>query len=333
MSEEQPAVKAEIKQSSADKQVTDVVVTEDLIAGWKTLQPTCYTRVLVGAKTDLGSVRENNEDKFDFLEPQPDSPYANKGRFYGVADGMGGHSAGQIASEIALKTVIRVYYADPTTVIVNSLHYAVSEANGLIYDTAQMIPDRRDMGTTLTVGVIFEDRLTVAHCGDSRAYLIRDEAIEQITRDHSWVAEQVSLGALTIEQAQQSPFRNIITRSIGTQPMVEPDFYGVELQAGDRILLCSDGLTSHLEAEDILRIAGSKAAIEIGPSMTAMKLVEVANERGGRDNITVLIVDIISIDRTGSEDSVRAGNAESGSDHNSPQRSPDRGLSLTGSSR
>jgi protein phosphatase len=195
-----------------------------------------------------------------------------------------------------MKTVIRSYYADQSTRIENSLQYAISEANGLIFDTAQMIPDRRDMGTTLTLGVLYEDRLIVAHTGDSRAYLLREGEIEQITRDHSWVAEQVSMGALTLQQAQLSPFRNIITRSIGTQPNVEPDFYLVELHEGDRILLCSDGLTGHLEPEDIVRLAGSQSAISAGPSVTAMKLVEVANERGGRDNITVLILDILEIE-------------------------------------
>jgi PPM family protein phosphatase len=296
MSDDQ-ALDLKTQQPPAEKQVTDRVVTEELIAGWEGLQPTCYVRLLVGAKTDLGSVRENNEDKFDLLEPQPSGKHAFKGRFYGVADGMGGHSAGQIASELALKTVIHAYYADAATGIVNSLNYAISEANGLIYDTAQMIPDRRDMGTTLTCGVVYEDRLTIAHTGDSRAYLIRDDKIEQITRDHSWVAEQVSLGALTIEQAQMSPFRNIITRSIGTQPTVEPDFYAIDLLEGDRILMCSDGLTAHLEATDILRLAGNQPALEAGPSMTAMKLIEVANARGGRDNITVLILDITAIER------------------------------------
>lgn len=296
MSEEHAALKAETQQPSAERQITDRVVTEELIAGWKARKPSSYVRLLVGAKTDLGSVRENNEDKFDFLEPGVGSDLACKGRLYGVADGMGGHSAGQIASELALKTVIRSYYSDSSTRIINSLHYAISEANGLIFDTAQMIPDRRDMGTTLTIGVIYEDRLTVAHTGDSRAYLLRDGDIEQITQDHSWVAEQVSMGALTLEQAQMSPFRNIITRSIGTQPSVEPDFYAVDLLEGDRIILCSDGLTTHLEPDDIVHFAGSKSAIDAGPSLTAMKLVEIANERGGRDNITVLILDIVAVD-------------------------------------
>jgi len=296
MSEEQATLKPKKERSSAEKHITDRVVTEELTEGWKALEPKCYARVLVGAKTDLGSVRENNEDKFDFLEPTKGGQLAGKGRLYGVADGMGGHSAGQIASELALKTVIRSYYADQSTVIVNSLHYAITEANGLIFDTAQMIPDRRDMGTTLTIGVLYEDRLIVAHVGDSRAYLLRDGEIEQITQDHSWVAEQVSLGALTLDQAQMSPFRNIITRSIGTQPNVEPDFYAVDLREGDRLLICSDGLTTHLDEREINEIAGSKSAIASGPSLSAMKLVEAANERGGRDNITVLIVDVLEIE-------------------------------------
>jgi protein phosphatase len=296
MSEEHAALEADTQQPSDERQITDILVTQELEAGWKTLPPACYARLLVGAKTDLGSVRENNEDKFDYLEPPRNGDLAFKGRLYGVADGMGGHSAGQIASELALKTVIRSYYMDQTTRIVNSLHYAITEANALIFETAQMIPDRRDMGTTLTLGVVYEDRMIVAHTGDSRAYLLRDGEIEQITQDHSWVAEQVSLGALTLEQAQLSPFRNIITRSIGTQPSVDPDFYAVDLKKGDRIILCSDGLTSHLEPDELMKYAGSETAIAAGPSVTSMRLVEMANDRGGRDNITVLIVDVLDIE-------------------------------------
>jgi serine/threonine protein phosphatase PrpC len=167
-----------------------------------------------------------------------------------------------------------------------------------------MISERRDMGTTLTAGIVYEDRMIIAHTGDSRAYLIRDGEVEQVTQDHSWVAEQVSMGALTLQQAQMSPFRNIITRSIGTQPTVDPDFYSIDLQEGDRVLMCSDGLTAHVEPEDLQNMVASKAAIAAGPSLTAMKLVEVANERGGRDNITVLILDVLEIEPLfGDEDS------------------------------
>jgi protein phosphatase len=113
-----------------------------------------------------------------------------------------------------------------------------------------------------------------------------------------------------LQQAQMSPFRNIITRSIGTQPSVEPDFFSVDLQEGDRILICSDGLTGHLEPEDIVRLAGSSAAIAAGPSVTAMRLVEVANERGGRDNITVLILDILEIERQENTQEIDPAQAE-----------------------
>ena len=229
---------------------TDRLDPAELAAGWadlENLRPLQHVALAVAAKTDLGCVRENNEDKFDLLDPREPGMLAAKGRLYGVADGMGGHSAGQIASELALKTVIRAYYSDPSTLLLESLTHAIRQANSLIFETAQMIPDRRDMGTTLTLALVHESRIYFAHVGDSRAYLIRDGGITQITHDHSWVAEQVNLGTLTLEQAQQSPFRNIITRSIGTQPQVEPDLYEVDLVAGDLVLLCSDGLTTHLD--------------------------------------------------------------------------------------
>jgi serine/threonine protein phosphatase PrpC len=262
---------------------------EELSEGWAEVSrlPRVVASVKMGAKTDLGRVRDNNEDKFDFFEPEDPNVLAAKGTFYAVADGMGGHSAGQIACELALKTVLSVYYSDPSPDKDASLRRAVSEANGLIYDTAQAIPDRQGMGTTLTAAVLCEDTLMIAQVGDSRAYLLRGGKITQITEDHSWVAEQVRLGAMTLAEAQVSPFRNIITRSVGTAASVEPDIFTQSLQAGDTIVLCSDGLTGHVEPSEIQMIVQDHS-----PSSAAMALVETANERGGRDNITALVLSI-----------------------------------------
>ena len=243
--------------------------------------------VKFAAKTDLGRVRDNNEDKFDFFEPEEPGVQATKGSLYAVADGMGGHSAGQIACELALKTLIRFYYSVATSDVADGLRRAVVEANNLIWDTSQIIRERSGMGTTLTAVVVREDSMTVAQVGDSRAYLIRGGEISQITHDHSWVAEQVRLGSMTEDEALGSPFRNILTRSLGTAPTVEPDISAHQLQALDTIVLCSDGLSGHLAPSDILRIC-DKAS----PSAAATQLIEEANDRGGKDNITALILNI-----------------------------------------
>ncbi len=265
----------------------------DLSEGWaeKDRLPRVVAALKMGAKTDLGRVRDNNEDKFEFHEPEDPAVLAAKGRFYGVADGMGGHSAGQIACELALKTVIHSYYLSPSADIEAGLRQAIDEANALIFDTARMIPERHGMGTTLTAAVVRDDRITIAQVGDSRAYLIRGGAITQITEDHSWVAEQVRLGAMSLEDAQASPFRNIITRSIGTAATIEPDILEHPLEAGDILVLCSDGLNGHLDATEIRDLAAAHS-----PSVAAMRLVEKANERGGRDNITALVLSVRTLD-------------------------------------
>ncbi len=275
--------------TSAGQEKTARLDRDELAEGWAEVArlPRVVASVKMGAKTDLGRVRDNNEDKFDFFEPEDPAIMAAKGSFYAVADGMGGHSAGQIACELALKTVLSNYYADPSSDKDACLRRAVVEANSLIYDTAQAIPDRQGMGTTLTAAVLCEDRLLIAQVGDSRAYLLRGGRITQVTDDHSWVAEQVRLGTMTLAEAQVSPFRNIITRSVGTAAAVEPDLFTQEVQPGDTFVLCSDGLTGHVEPEEIQAIAESQS-----PSAAAMALIDLANERGGRDNITALVLSI-----------------------------------------
>ena len=296
----EPATDIYAAKSSQGKKsdTTDRLNADELAAAWAEKDhktPEIHVVVRTGAKTDLGSVRENNEDKFDMLEPADPGFLAVKGRLYGVADGMGGHSAGQIASELTLKTVIQRYYRDPSHHIVESLREAIGKANCLVFETAQLIPERQGMGTTLTVAVLREDRLTVAHVGDSRAYIIREGEARQLTHDHSLVAEQVRMGAITAEDAAVSPLRNIILRSIGTGPQVEADFYEAVVQVGDFLVICSDGLTGHVNAAEIAELVASPAARRRGPSLAAYRLVDLANTRGGRDNITVVIVEVTAI--------------------------------------
>ena len=268
---------------------TERLDRDELSEGWAEVGRTPRTVAVLklGAKTDLGRVRDNNEDKFDFFEPEDPAVLATKGRFYAVADGMGGHSAGQIACELALKAVIQSYYSSPSPDVASGLKRAVEEANALIHATAQAVPDRQGMGTPLTAAIVREEQIVIAQVGDSRAYLIRDGAIRQLTEDHSWVAEQVRLGTMTLAEAQVSPFRNIITRSLGTAPGVEPDIFTHDLRAGDTFVLCSDGLSGHLEPQEILGMTQGHP-----PSVAALTLIDAANARGGRDNITALVLSV-----------------------------------------
>ena len=278
-------------------EITAKLDTADLAKAWAEKQdrkPTYVLDLSVAARTDMGRVRENNEDKFDFFQPDELPVLAVKGSFFAVADGMGGHESGQVASELGLKTVLTHYYADPEEDVEKSLSAALVAANSYVYDTAQVIPGRNGMGTTCTAAVIREKYLYVGHVGDSRAYLIRDGSMAQVTDDHSWVAEQVKRGALTEEEAANSPFRNVITRSLGAAPDVEPDVYHERLEAGDVLVLCSDGLTGYVDDKTILQIADS-----CGPSLAALKLVQTACENGGGDNVTVVIVAVRDIVRLG----------------------------------
>src|SRR3954447_2574849 len=162
---------------ATDREITAPLDVATLRAGWAAkgeARPRLHARLGVGARTDMGRVRENNEDKIDILEPDEPSVLATKGRFYAVADGMGGAQAGQIASELALKTVFRSYYASRTSDVGEALKEAVAEANRYLLDVARMIPDRSGMGTTFTGAVVREEELFLVQVGDSRAYLIRE---------------------------------------------------------------------------------------------------------------------------------------------------------------
>jgi len=238
----------------------------------------------VARLTDPGRVRDHNEDFVyspPFLDPQQ---LARKGRLFLVADGMGGHQAGEVASKGAVKTVVEQYYNDTTHDIGTSLVRAFRAANRLIYEQAQADPTKRGMGTTLVAAVVLGRKVYIANVGDSRAYLINKQGIVQITQDHSWVEEQVRAGVLTREEAQRHPQRNVVTRALGSRPTVEVDLFEGEINEGDALLLCSDGLSglvSDQELADLVR--------KYPPQKAAQALVDLANQRGGYDNISVLI--------------------------------------------
>ena len=280
---------------------------DELVRGWREYEgrtPHVLPAIKFAAKTDIGQIRENNEDKFDFYEPEIPSVLAARGSLFAVADGVGGALAGQIASEMLLKNLISGYYDHPAPDMETALVAAISNANDRVYGLAQMIPERNGMGSTLTACVFAEDKVVVAQLGDSRAYLIRDGKIRQVTQDHSWVEEQVRAGVLSRQDAEMSPFRNVITRSIGAGPTVQPDLFIETAQVGDVWTLCSDGLTGYVEDMEIERIAGSHA-----PAEAARQLIELANSRGGRDNITVFVLSVRDLLPCQSQNTQNASNA------------------------
>ncbi len=270
----------------------------DILASART--PQKQTTVTWAARTDIGRVRENNEDKFDFFAPDDPAILAMRGRLWAVADGMGGHSAGQIASEAALKTLVRSYFNPSEADAEAALKAAIIDANALIFRAAQRMGGQNGMGTTLVAIVSIEDRFLVAHVGDSRVYRYRSGgqrrndttgSLTQLTKDHSWVEEQVTRGALTREQAEASPYRNMITRSVGVEENVVPDIATHPAEPGDMYLLCSDGLSGFVSDENI-RAHMEKVS---NPSRLALDLIDAANDAGGKDNITALTIRVDSV--------------------------------------
>jgi serine/threonine protein phosphatase PrpC len=244
------------------------------------------TLELVAAKlTDVGRVRPHNEDYVDYYMPSDPRQLAQKGSIFLVADGMGGHQAGEVASQGAVEMAIAQYYSDTSHDVPTSLVRAFRTANQQLHAQAQSDPSKGGMGTTLVAAVILGQKVYVANVGDSRAYLIGDQGIIQITEDHSWVGEQLRAGLLTEEQARRHPQRNLVTRALGSKPSVEVDLFEGEIDPGDRILLCTDGLTGRVEDAEIATTVQQHA-----PQEAARWLVALANERGGNDNITVLVV-------------------------------------------
>jgi len=239
----------------------------------------------IATLTDTGRARPHNEDYVEYHLPQDPRLMDSKGGLYLVADGMGGHQAGEVASHQAIKLVIDQYYSDQAHDVGTSLVRAYKAANRLLYDEAQSDPAKAGMGTTLVAAAVVGRKVYVANVGDSRAYLIGQGRITQITEDHSWVQEQIRMGLLTREQARVHPQRNVVTRALGSKPSVEVDLFEGELAEGDALLLCSDGMSGLVEDWEIEAIVREQSA-----QNAARSLVAKANERGGMDNITVLIV-------------------------------------------
>ncbi len=244
----------------------------------------------VAARSDVGMIRSGNEDSF--------FAHATKERgIFIVADGMGGHAAGEVASEMSVQIVSRelqdlvdVYGEAPREKVAESLRIA----NRAIYDRTIQESDKQGMGTTVSTLVVSGARYLIGQVGDSRIYLLRDGALRQITKDHSYVQEQVDAGFLTPEQARYHPYSNVITRCVGASDSVEPDTYTGEMKPGDVFLVASDGLTGMVDDRRLQQLLLSRASA--GRVVDA--LIAEANYRGGLDNITAIVVQIMSVDGT-----------------------------------
>ena len=245
-------------------------------------------QLAVAARTDIGMIRAGNEDNY----------YADANQYRGlfiVADGMGGHAAGEVASEMAVQIVskelatLRELKGDEAASRVAS---ALRAANRAIFQRTMQEVDKQGMGTTASVLLLAEDRYLIGQVGDSRIYLLREGTLRQITKDHSYVQEQVDAGFLTPEQARYHPYSNVITRCVGAGEAVEPDVYAGAVRTGDVFLVASDGLTGMVDDRRLQQLLASKA----GPGRIVDSLIAEANGRGGLDNITAIIVQVTALD-------------------------------------
>src|SRR5215213_2133580 len=239
------------------------------------------------ATTDVGLKRDHNEDSYlcnDALS------------LYAVADGMGGHLGGERASRLAVEILEREMQPLVESLAsargegdqhpaAAAMRTAVRLAANVIHEEAQQRPELSGMGTTLTAALFHGEQISICHVGDSRAYLYRDGKARQLTEDHSWVQQQIRAGLISPEDAIVSRFRNVITRSVGFEPEVEPDLLTVPLEMGDCLLLCSDGLSNYVNETEIAQALTAQFYGEAGRT-----LIDMANERGGDDNITCVIV-------------------------------------------
>ena len=248
-------------------------------------------KIKVTANTDTGKVREHNEDSFLTLGGKSSPPGIDA--LLVVADGMGGHAAGEVASQMTVAGIQKAIGGEDLTsrelsgnALGGLLGKVLEDVNREVWEAGQT-PERQGMGTTCTLAAIRGDQLFLAHIGDSRAYLLRDGAIHQVSTDHSWVEEAVAMGTLTREEARIHPNRNVITRAIGLDHNAQIDVSAIPIENGDLILLCSDGLNSMIDDSEIERILN-----ETTPKEVCRFLIDAANDAGGHDNTTVAVATI-----------------------------------------
>ncbi|MFN4146757.1 MAG: Stp1/IreP family PP2C-type Ser/Thr phosphatase [Runella sp.] len=242
--------------------------------------------------SDVGCIRTNNEDAARFIRPTDPVIRSKKGFLAIVADGMGGHAAGEIASQMAVETVAKRYYECEES-IEESLFLALTKANRNIWQAASRNSRQRGMGTTCTAVAICEGRLFLAHVGDSRVYLLKKGQLLLLSKDHTYVQTLVDQGVITPIEAEKHPERNVLTRAMGTHNKVEIDVIALPhtLDDDDRLLLCSDGLYDYLTNDEIAQLLSEPILSDIAHS-----LINWAKQRGGHDNITVLLVEKVAYD-------------------------------------
>ena len=257
------------------------------------MSATSVAHLSVGVLSDVGAVRSRNEDSV-LTEPLGSTDSKAHGWLGIVADGLGGHRRGDLASQLTVQTTRDTFYGRSSArVPADRLRAAVERANEVVLRTGEQSEATAEMASTITAAVIHGARLTVAQVGDSRGYLIRNSRLRQITHDHSLVDELVRNGELTPEQALHHPNRNVITRALGTRPTVQVDLFEEELHDDDVVVLCSDGLYRVVEESEIAR------SLVAEPQAAAESLVALANQRGAPDNVSVIIVRVaISLEET-----------------------------------
>ncbi len=248
-------------------------------------------QLIAAGDTDPGQRRGLNEDSWRVSDPSETSPIVEeRGWLFAVADGMGGHAAGEVASKLAMETLFDEYYGEAEYPMPPAmrLEQAILIANDKIYVQAADKASQAGMGTTIVAAVVRDDWLTVANVGDSRAYLVRGEEARQITRDHSWVAEQVEAGLLTDQEAQNHMYRSVVTRCLGHRTETQVDTFEHALEPGDVILLCSDGLSNQVSGDEIVQtVTGAP------PDKAVIELIDLANRYGGPDNITAVVIQVL----------------------------------------
>lgn len=232
-------------------------------------------RLAWGARTDIGLVREHNEDSFLVLPP-----------LFAVCDGMGGHAAGEVASSIAVETIAKEAPLHADDVLLGA---AVESANAAVIEGASTGKGRPGMGCTASCALIDENRMAIAHVGDSRIYLLHHGNLVRLTHDHSYVEELVDAGEITADEARVHPSRSIITRALGSDPDMYADHFSLDVTVGDRVIVCSDGLSSMVDDGEIESIAVSSAS----PQSAADNLTAAALAAGGHDNVSVVVVDVL----------------------------------------
>lgn len=238
--------------------------------------------MIYASATHTGGIRQLNEDSF-YVKGEEDVR-----AFALVADGMGGHNAGEVASAMAVEVIARIFRSDTKKPVIKLVREAINEANLQVFERASREDDFTGMGTTLTLAIADESDVCIANVGDSRAYYYetKKKKLTQVTRDHSLAEELVAAGRLRKEDIENYPYRNVITRAVGTSVQVEPDIFMQPWQRDDVILLCSDGLTIHLSDNDIKSILKKQGELQV----LCDELVQLALERGGSDNVTVALI-------------------------------------------